>query len=279
LLGTEAFGYTDGTFIPIGPVPDINNAGQISFRAILTGNLIRGLIVSTKGVHEWYVKNNEATPAGGTYFDFQAASINESGQIAFFADYKPTPVTNSSGWFAGAPSPVPESWRKVLAFFDPLEGGQCFGLAFSRNPMQAIDEDGNVLVWTDVQLTGGGMQERLLINRPDGTYLTVARQGDPTPLGGTYGTLQAWSCLNYCGGTFGSGTPGAPGGVFNAHFVFQRCKPGDATGDCTVNVDDLLAVINAWGPCPAPPAECPADFNDDGNVNVDDLLIVINNWG
>ena len=51
--------------------------------------------------------------------------------------------------------------------------------------------------------------------------------------------------------------------------------PADITGNGNVNVDDLLAVINAWGPCPG----CPADINGSGTVNVDDLLAVINAWG
>jgi len=52
----------------------------------------------------------------------------------------------------------------------------------------------------------------------------------------------------------------------------------------SVNVDDLLAVINAWGPC-ANPNACPADIAPAGPpigndvVNVDDLLAVINGWG
>jgi len=52
----------------------------------------------------------------------------------------------------------------------------------------------------------------------------------------------------------------------------------------TVNVDDLLAVINAWGPC-GNPTNCPADIAPAGPpvgndvVNVDDLLAVINGWG
>jgi hypothetical protein len=51
-------------------------------------------------------------------------------------------------------------------------------------------------------------------------------------------------------------------------------------GDGTVNVDDLLAVINAWGACPAPcPPTCPADITENCAVNVDDLLAVINAWG
>ena len=53
---------------------------------------------------------------------------------------------------------------------------------------------------------------------------------------------------------------------------------GDATGDGVVNADDLVAVILAWGPCPAPPNGCPADVNGDGDVNVDDLVMVILNW-
>jgi hypothetical protein len=49
----------------------------------------------------------------------------------------------------------------------------------------------------------------------------------------------------------------------------------DINGDDTVNVDDLFAVINAWGDCD----DCPEDVNADGVVNVDDLFAVINAWG
>ncbi len=56
--------------------------------------------------------------------------------------------------------------------------------------------------------------------------------------------------------------------------------PGDVDHDAQVNVTDLLAVINAWGPCPAPcPPACAADVTGDCTVGVNDLLAVINNWG
>ena len=44
-----------------------------------------------------------------------------------------------------------------------------------------------------------------------------------------------------------------------------------------VNISDLLAVLAAWGPCPAP---CPADVTGDGILNVTDLLLVLvlANW-
>ena len=48
--------------------------------------------------------------------------------------------------------------------------------------------------------------------------------------------------------------------------------------DGVVNVNDLLEVINWWGPCPG----CSADIAPaipDGVVNVNDLLAVVNSWG
>jgi sugar lactone lactonase YvrE len=50
--------------------------------------------------------------------------------------------------------------------------------------------------------------------------------------------------------------------------------PGDANLDLIVNIDDILSVINSWGPCRG----CPADLNGDGVVNIDDLLFVVNHW-
>jgi hypothetical protein len=58
---------------------------------------------------------------------------------------------------------------------------------------------------------------------------------------------------------------------------FHADTNGDVTGNGVVDVDDLLAVINAWGPCECLDP-CVGDFNDSGEVDVDDLLIVLNNW-
>ena len=72
---------------------------------------------------------------------------------------------------------------------------------------------------------------------------------------------------------------GYGGGGMYKSFVLKPMVWGDATGDGLVNVADLLAVISAWGACPAPPAGCTADLNGDGFVNVADLLLVVNHWG
>lgn len=56
--------------------------------------------------------------------------------------------------------------------------------------------------------------------------------------------------------------------------------PGDTNCDWTVDVVDLLNVINAWGPYQGSDGGGTGspDLNSDGSVNVDDLLLVINGW-
>jgi glucose/arabinose dehydrogenase len=55
--------------------------------------------------------------------------------------------------------------------------------------------------------------------------------------------------------------------------------PGDVDGNGEVNVDDLIAVILAWGDCWGGPPVCPGDIDGSGQVDVDDLLVVILHWG
>jgi hypothetical protein len=56
--------------------------------------------------------------------------------------------------------------------------------------------------------------------------------------------------------------------------------PGDVTGNGVIDVDDLLAVIGAWGtPGCGGAAPCCEDFDGNGSVDTSDLLMVINGWG
>ncbi|MHC4991118.1 MAG: S8 family serine peptidase [Planctomycetota bacterium] len=54
--------------------------------------------------------------------------------------------------------------------------------------------------------------------------------------------------------------------------------PGDLNADGQVNVDDLLALITAWGDCPEESTSCPADLDHSGSVGADDLIILVMNW-
>jgi hypothetical protein len=52
--------------------------------------------------------------------------------------------------------------------------------------------------------------------------------------------------------------------------------PGDVNYDGLVDIDDLLALIGAWGP--SVPGGVPADFDNNHIVNIDDLLTLIAHW-
>jgi len=56
--------------------------------------------------------------------------------------------------------------------------------------------------------------------------------------------------------------------------VCEGCT-GDVNGDNSLGVNDLLAIIDAWGLC----SNCAADINNDGAVDVTDLLYIVGNWG
>jgi subtilisin-like proprotein convertase family protein len=55
----------------------------------------------------------------------------------------------------------------------------------------------------------------------------------------------------------------------------QPICPTDIDGSGSINIDDLLLVINNWGQG----AGSPADVDGSGIVDIDDLLEVINSWG
>jgi hypothetical protein len=95
----------------------------------------------------------------------------------------------------------------------------------------------------------------------------------------------AWNSLRI-GGPSDLSSPSGGAGFDNVSVRLVPACPADiapaAGGDGVVNVSDLLAVINSWGNCPAPPASCPADIvppGGNGVVNVSDLLAIINGWG
>jgi hypothetical protein len=49
----------------------------------------------------------------------------------------------------------------------------------------------------------------------------------------------------------------------------------DVNGDGVVGIDDLLAIVAAWGPCEG----CTADINWNGIVDVNDLLATLAAYG
>jgi hypothetical protein len=219
-IGTERLGYRDGTTMPTGPLGAINDLGQISFRGYVTGGeALGGIFLSDGTTHQWYVRVGDPTPMGGTYADFAAASLNNAGEVSFFADVR-LDSSPTSGVFAGSPG----NWRKAIAFYDAVDGGEVYGIAYSRNPLAPLNGAGRLLLWAAIRIAGVDY-ERLLISEPDGTLTVAVRQGDPTPFGGQIRLLHPWPSLNTDGqGTVAASTPGA-GGVLNAYMIFPSCTP------------------------------------------------------
>ena len=60
----------------------------------------------------------------------------------------------------------------------PIDGGTCTSLAFSRNPMKALDDQGNLLQWIEV----GSGQSRLVYCDTSGSQRIAIRRGDTTPI-------------------------------------------------------------------------------------------------
>jgi len=55
-------------------------------------------------------------------------------------------------------------------------------------------------------------------------------------------------------------------------------RPADVNEDGVVNIQDFLALLMNWGPCPDPCPPCYADINFDCTVDVIDFLALLANW-
>ncbi|UCD76841.1 MAG: VCBS repeat-containing protein [Phycisphaerales bacterium] len=63
----------------------------------------------------------------------------------------------------------------------------------------------------------------------------------------------------------------------NVHLYQGVPLYGDVNDDGVVDIDDIFAILAAWGPCDDP-EDCPEDINGDGMVDIDDLFEVLANW-
>jgi hypothetical protein len=226
-IATEILQFVDGTSIPIGPLPCVDACGSVAVRVHGAGGAAAsGIVVRENGVDAWWLRTGEGSPVGGAFTSFGAPLLarDADGQLqcAVFADHT-SPRGPTSGWFVGRPS----AWRRAIGFFDPVDGGQCLGLAISRGPMTPFDGR-DLVVWCDLAIDGG--QDRIVLCHGDGSRSVLARRGDPLPGGGALGELGGWPSLDAAGRCLVSAhTQGSAGG----HFVFGDPTPRVAVAPCT----------------------------------------------
>jgi hypothetical protein len=215
-IGTEFWGFEDGSSIAGGPVPGINESGQVSFRGYVSGGVAAGgLFLGTKGTHEWLVRAGDAVPGGGTYNDFGAPLLNNNGEIAFFSE---TSDTSALAWVVGKPG----QWRRALAPYDAIGDGIAWELAYSRNPMNALADNGDLAVWTRRFMSDSSELNTLLVSHADASLDVLAVQGTPTPFGGSWGgSMDGWPSINQANQLrVGSATPGF---ALSADVVLTTC--------------------------------------------------------
>jgi hypothetical protein len=169
------------------------------------------------------------------------------------------------GWVRYSPTGIPWIANNPLS-----QTISCFGNAtFTSQPAQGYSLLLASWFKNGVPLNDGPTGHGSTISGAHASTLTIT--GARTFDAGSY----TCSFANICGAATSSA----------ATLIVNNCCDPDISppgGDEVVNVSDLLAVINQWGPCPAPPASCLADIaptGGNGVINVSDLLAVINGWG
>src|SRR5262249_49844048 len=148
----------------------------------------------------------------------------------------------TGGWFVGSNG----VFRKALTFFDSLGGGQVVGLAVSRNPMRALDDCGNLAVWTSVRDPNNVERDTMFLTRPVGSPMLMAQQGTPTGDGGTFTSMDAWPTLNGVHeGVLGAGSPGNPG--VNTRYVYRSRAFAPQNGDVNSGAGPIADVLRVNG--------------------------------
>lgn len=129
-----------------------------------------------------------------------------------------------------------------------IEGGADVEILISWNP-----RGGHAAMITSVVLLS------------DGTYV-ITYIDDPTQGDGKAENKEHVIHVN-ADGSFS-------GGQVDGFLIEEAYAPGDANRDGDVDVEDILTVVDQWGPCDG----CTADLDQSGSVGIDDLLEVIGNW-
>lgn len=234
-FGTEFWGMADGSQLPGGPVPALNDVGQIAFRAnVVGGQAAQGQFLSVDGEHQWLVQQGDPVPGGGTYAGVQAPLLNNTGQIAFYTDTAGGP---GAAWVVGSPG----NWRRALAWFDVYPEGTVWSLAYSRNPLAALADNGDLVLGTAFLQPDNAELNAVVLSRADGEGRVVALQGQPTPVGGSWNLLEAWPTLNGRHQLrIGATTVGVPGTGVNSQWLVDLCTDGVPAYESVPAVGELI---------------------------------------
>lgn len=135
------------------------------------------------------------------------------------------------------------------------------------------DHDGDL----DLLVSNAGSHDvSIFANHGNGTFAPVVRYG-------TVGAPLEVLCVDLTGDrvndlvtTAFTNSPNGDEVVTVIPGMGTAAVPGDISGDGTVDIQDLVAVLAAWGDCAGP--DCAADLDGSGAVDLLDLLVILANW-
>jgi hypothetical protein len=239
---------------------------------------------------------------------FMSASVSAQSANIDYGDSSGTPGSDYAA--AG----LPGVWNALIAGPDdpqPLVGlkGQAvtasvthdFGFALwfddpgTSDDDQGLMDDGlgdvgdvQMMLWFDGLLSGSyevityawtpTLPGDATLVMPDSDPETGRIAGGPWPGALEAGVTHVVHQVEVSDGTLSIGIVGGYWGAsgFLNGMQLRRLTPADLDADGIVGVNDFLAMLALWGPCPDP---CAPDLDADGAVGVTDVLILLGSWG
>ncbi len=166
-------------------VPVLSGAGQVAYRAGLTGGTsTEGIFRGTSTAVQTIALKGTAAPTGGNYGNFGDPAVNGTGQVAFLSNL----TVANAGIFTGTPTAV----QAVAVSGTPAPAGGDY-INFG-NPV--LNGTGQLAFRAD--LTGGTSPAGIFAGTP-GAIQAVALQGTAAPAGGNYDIFNQPPSVNGAG--------------------------------------------------------------------------------
>jgi uncharacterized membrane protein len=256
--GTLApFRWENGIAQDIGedlPLPGLSRGYGISDSGLVTGYM--GETMFPYDYHAYLWNNGNVTDLGLPFpdcFATEGFAVNNDGHVC-------------GRWWRSIPAQPFFRWR---GFF--YDGEKMMDLGLLGNLADLVPQDLN----NNDQVVGyAGSSPIFAFIWHNNTLYNL---NDLIIQGDTSVIIRAAQEITDEGRIFGHGhVPGA-GSQEAISLTPLPPREGDVDCDVDVDVDDLLGVINQWGPCEEG-ASCSADLDVDGVVGYEDLLTVIFDW-
>jgi len=228
------------------PVPALNRAGAVAFTALIAeGKASQGVFVSTRHRTQAIALSGSASPGvpGGTFTEFDAPALNDTGEVAFLAGVRRGRDTFEAIYLRQA-----GTLRKIAAAGDPAPGGG----SFSAFGVPALNNKSEVAFAAVIE--GGPSTGGIFIASVSRSRMLVGT-GTQEPYGGIFAQFSDRVGINNAGSVLFSAALKL-GPVSHALFVVEgdKIRPVAHVGE----VDGAGARFSAVGLWPG--------LSDDGAV-------------